>query len=222
MDRELGIRACLFDLDGVVVDTAKFHYLAWKKLAAELGFDFTEEENERLKGVSRVRSLEILLEIGKVELDPAEKEQLAEKKNTWYLEYIDGIDASEILPGARQFIEHLRANQIKTALGSSSKNARVILRNIGMDEIFDAVIDGTQTTSAKPDPEVFLMGARELRVDPQDCVVFEDAEAGVEAALRAGMRCVGIGSRETLGKADIVIGGLDEMTLDLLPFAYND
>jgi beta-phosphoglucomutase len=210
------IAACLFDLDGVIVDTAKYHYLAWKRLANELGFAFTEHDNERLKGVSRVRSLEILLEIGGLELDEATKAQLAEKKNAWYLEKIATMDESEVLPGAKGFLQALRAAGIKTALGSASKNAMTILRNTGMVAAFDAIIDGTHTTAAKPDPEVFLLGARALGVDPSACVVFEDAEAGVEAARRAGMRCAGIGSPATLGQADFVIAGLQEMTVERL------
>lgn len=212
------IRACLFDLDGVIVDTARYHYLAWKRLAGELGFDFTEQDNERLKGVSRVRSLQILLEIGGLTLDAETQARLAEKKNAWYVDMISGMDESEVLPGARRFLEELRASGIKTALGSASKNAMTILRNIGMVECFDAIIDGTWTTNAKPDPEVFLLGARELQVEPRHCVVFEDAEAGIEAAIRAGMHCVGIGSPDTLSRANFVVRSLAEMTVDRLVF----
>ena len=210
------IQACLFDLDGVIVDTAKYHYLAWKRLANELGFDFTEHDNERLKGVSRVRSLEILLEIGGLSLDEATRTELAEKKNAWYVEMIRRMDESEVLPGAREFLAAARAAGLKTALGSASKNAMTILRNIGLVEAFDVIIDGNRTSAAKPDPEVFLLGAKELQVEPSACVVFEDAEAGIEAAVRAGMHSVGIGSPATLGKADFVIAGLHEMTVDRL------
>lgn len=210
------IQACLFDLDGVIVDTAKYHYLAWKRLANELGFDFTEHDNERLKGVSRVRSLEILLEIGGLTLDEATRAQLAAKKNDWYVAMIQRMDQSEVLPGAREFLAAARAAGLKTALGSASKNAMLILRNIGLVEAFDVIVDGNRTTAAKPDPEVFLLGAQELHVDPAACVVFEDAEAGIEAATRAGMHSVGIGSPATLSKADFVIAGLHEMTVDRL------
>ncbi|HWI50858.1 MAG TPA: beta-phosphoglucomutase [Symbiobacteriaceae bacterium] len=213
------IEACLFDLDGVIVDTANYHFLAWRRLAQELGFDFTIRDNERLKGVSRVRSLEILLEIGgQTQTDEATRTRLAAKKNEWYVEMISRMGESEVLPGARQFLAACRAAGIKTALGSASKNAMTILRNIGMVESFDAIIDGNRTTAAKPDPEVFLLGARELGVAPGHCVVFEDAEAGVEAALRAGMYCVGIGTSATLGKAHLVVSGLAEMRLDRLKF----
>lgn len=210
------IQACLFDLDGVIVDTARYHYLAWKRLAAELGFDFSEHDNERLKGVSRVRSLEILLEIGGLTLPEATKRELAARKNDWYVEMISRMDESEVLPGARRFLDECRAAGLRTALGSASKNAMTILRNIRMVDCFDAIIDGNRTAAAKPDPEVFLLGAQDLGVAPADCVVFEDAEAGVEAALRAGMYCVGVGSEATLSRAHMVISGLSAMTLERL------
>lgn len=206
------IQACLFDLDGVLVDTAKYHFLAWKRLADELGFTFTEQDNERLKGVSRMASLDILLEIGNIELDNDTKLALAEKKNGWYVDYISNMDESEILPGALELLKDLRANHIKVALGSASKNAMLILNNTKMISYFDAIIDGTKTASAKPDPEVFLLGAQELGVAPSHCIVFEDAEAGIEAAVRAGMRSIGVGSQETLGQANHVVQSLDELS----------
>lgn len=210
------LSACLFDLDGVLVDTAKYHYIAWKRLAGELGFEFTEQDNERLKGVSRMASLDILLEVGGITLDEDAKLALAEKKNAWYVEYISNMDESEILPGAREFIQALKDRGIKVALGSASKNAMLILNNTGLTPYFDAIIDGTKTAQAKPDPEVFTMGARELGARPDACVVFEDAEAGIEAAIRAGMRSVGIGSPETLGRANIVLPSLEGFTVDRL------
>lgn len=210
------LSACLFDLDGVLVDTAKYHYIAWKRLAGELGFEFTEHDNERLKGVSRMASLDILLEVGGITLDEDAKLALAEKKNAWYVEYISNMDESEILPGAREFIQALKDRGIKVALGSASKNAMLILNNTCLTPYFDAIIDGTKTAQAKPDPEVFTMGARELGARPDACVVFEDAEAGIEAAIRAGMRSVGIGSPETLGRANIVLPSLEGFTVDRL------
>lgn len=210
------IKACLFDLDGVLVDTAKYHYLAWKRLADELGFEFTEQDNERLKGVSRMASLDILLSVGGVELDEAAKLELAERKNNWYFDMISKMDDSEILPGALEFLKDCRENGLKVALGSASKNAMTILNNTGLTPYFDAIIDGTRTTSAKPDPEVFTLGASELGVSPDECVVFEDAEAGIEAAQRAGMRSVGIGSPLTLGNANLVIASLGDITVDRL------
>lgn len=210
------IKACLFDLDGVLVDTAKYHFLAWKRLAAELGFEFTAQDNEKLKGISRMASLDILLKVGGLELEDGVKRELAERKNGWYVEYISKMDASEILPGALDFLKQCRERGLKTALGSASKNASVILQNTGLTPYFDAIIDGTRTSCAKPDPEVFLLGAEELGVPPEACVVFEDAEAGIEAARRAGMRCVGIGSPDTLGAADLVVPSLGDVSMCLL------
>ena len=210
------IQACLFDLDGVIVDTAFYHYKAWKRLANELGFDFTEEQNELLKGVSRVRSLEIILEIGGVTKTYAEKEELATRKNTWYVDMINQMQPDEILPGAREFVQACRDAGIKTALGSASKNSMTILEKTNMVKLFDAIIDGNKVSKAKPDPEVFLQGAEALVVAPSSCVVFEDAIAGVEAAINGGMKVVGIGSPAVLKGADLVVGGLDEMSLEKL------
>lgn len=212
------IKACLFDLDGVIVDTAKYHYLAWKRLANELGFEFTQEDNERLKGVSRMKSLEILLEIGGLSFNDTVKEEMAAKKNAWYVEYISHMDSSEILPGVLDFMKILRESNIKTALGSVSKNAMLILENIKMVDYLDVVIDGTKITNAKPHPEVFLKGAAELGVKASECVVFEDAQAGIEAAINAGMYSIGVGSPKVLNKANFVISSFKEMTLDKLKF----
>jgi beta-phosphoglucomutase len=212
------IKGCLFDLDGVIVDTAKYHYLAWKRLAQELGFQFTREDNERLKGVSRMTSLDILLSVGKLDFDYDTKLKMAEKKNNWYVEYISNVDKSEILAGVEEFVIMLKENKIKIGIGSASKNTMTILKNIEMEKYFDTIIDGTKVSQAKPDPEVFLMGARELNLAPSECVVFEDAEAGIEAAKRAGMRAIGIGSPQILNKADKVIPGFQNQSLSLLSF----
>ncbi|MPQ47713.1 beta-phosphoglucomutase [Marinifilum sp. N1E240] len=212
------ISACIFDLDGVVVDTAKYHYIAWKSLANELGFDFTEEDNERLKGVSRMTSLDILLEIGGVELDDKTKLELADKKNKNYVEFILKMTPDEILPGVKDFFNELKAEGVKIALGSASKNAMTILNQLELTDYFDAVVDGTHVSNAKPDPEVFLKGAELLGFSPSECIVFEDAEAGVEAAINGNMRCVGIGSPEVLGKANIVVPGFVGFTMAQLNF----
>ncbi len=209
MIREM--RAAIFDLDGVIVDTAKYHYLAWKRLANENGFDFSEADNERLKGISRVRSLEILLEIGNLAVDDATKEKMAAQKNGWYVDYIQNMDSSEILPGAMKYLESLRSKGIKTALGSASKNAPLILERLGISALFDSIVDGNKVHLAKPDPEVFLRAASELNIPPVSCVVFEDAEAGVEAAHRAGMGVVGIGKPAVLKEADMVIAGFYQL-----------
>lgn len=205
------MRGAIFDLDGVIVDTAKYHYLAWRSLAERLGFEFTEADNERLKGVSRVESLKILLEIGGVEIGDAERLKMAEEKNKEYVEYISRLEPSEILPGAKEYLHQLRQQGVKIALGSASKNAAFILDRLGIAELFDAVIDGTKVSKAKPDPEVFLAASRALGLAPADCVVFEDAAAGVEAGKAAGCGVVGIGSPEVLFAADRVIRGLDEL-----------
>jgi beta-phosphoglucomutase len=205
------VRGAIFDLDGVLVDTAKYHYLAWKRLAGELGFDFTEENNERLKGVSRTRSLEILLETGGVSMDEAEKAAAAEKKNAWYVEYLRGLDESALLPGSREFLSVLREGGILRGLGSASKNAPFILERLGISGLFNAVIDGTQTSRAKPDPEVFLKCARALKLPPSCCVVFEDSLAGIEAAKAGGMRAIAVGKQENLSGAEKYITSLEDM-----------
>ncbi len=210
------IKGAIFDLDGVVVDTAKYHYLAWKRLADKLKIKFTEKDNELLKGVSRAQSLEIILNLGKVEINNEEKHILAEKKNKWYVEYILKMDESEILPGVVNFFNLLKQNGIKIALGSASKNAGFILNNLKLMPYFDAVIDGNKVASAKPDPEVFLKGASEIGLAPENCVVFEDAEAGIEAARRGNFHVIGVGSPENLQAADFVISGFEGKGMELL------
>jgi beta-phosphoglucomutase len=210
------IKACIFDLDGVIVDTAVYHYKAWKRLANQLGFDFTEEQNEKLKGVSRTRSLELILQWGGISKSPAEQEELATLKNTWYVDMISHMTPAEILPGAKEFLLTCRAAGLKTALGSASKNSTMILEKVDIVDLFDAVIDGNKVTKAKPDPEVFLKGAEAVGVAPAECVVFEDAIAGVEAAIAGGMKAVGIGSPDVLGEANLVISGLEKMSLEKL------
>lgn len=210
---EKQLQLAIFDLDGVIVDTAKYHFLAWKRLADELGIHFTEHDNERLKGVSRMRSLEIILEIGGKQKTAAEKQELANRKNTWYVEYIMQMDASEILPGVLPFLQELKDNNIKIALGSASKNAPTILNRLGIAAFFDAIVDGNLVTKAKPDPEVFTLGAELLGIAPEAAVVFEDAQAGIEAALRAGMKAIGVGSPGILQNAHHVIPGFESFDL---------
>lgn len=208
------IKACIFDLDGVIVDTAKYHYLAWRRLAEMLGFEFTEKDNERLKGVSRVRSLEILLEVGGMTATTEQKEKWAHDKNEWYVDYITKMGADEILPGVVPFLAELRQNGIKTAIGSASKNANLILNRLGLMDKFDAIIDGNKVSSAKPDPEVFVTAATALGVSPENSVVFEDAEAGIEAAKAGGMFAIGVGSELVLAKADVVIEGIADLNYE--------
>lgn len=210
------IEACLFDLDGVVVDTARYHFIAWKALARELGFEFSLEDNERLKGVSRMQSLNILLEIGGLQFSDQEKQAMAEKKNTLYVSYIEKMTPDETLPGVENFLRELKSVGIRIALGSASKNAHTILERIQLTGMFDAVVDGNSIKEAKPNPEVFLKGAEKLGVLPSNCVVFEDAIAGIKAAQNANMYSIGIGDPEKLGFANLVIPGFDGFTVEKL------
>ena len=205
------IEGAIFDLDGVLVDTAKYHYLAWKRLAAELGFDFAESDNERLKGVSRAQSLEILLEIGGIVMTEDEKEQAAMRKNAWYVDYLCELDETALLPGTKQYLLLLRENGIRIALGSASKNAPLILERLNIAAFFDAVIDGNSVSKAKPDPEVFLKGSQAIGLPPARCVVFEDALAGIEAARAGGMRVIAVGSKSLLPGADRYVVSLANM-----------
>ncbi len=214
------IKACLFDLDGVVVDTARYHFLAWKKIADDLGFSFSEHDNERLKGVSRMESLDILLEIGKIKVNPKTKEELAASKNSLYVSYIQKMTPDEILPGVIRFLDELHSGGMLIALGSASKNAMSILDKINISQKFDAIIDGNKVSKAKPDPEVFLKGAFELGVDPHNCLVFEDAQAGIDAARNGGMHIIGIGQPENLTNAEFVIPGFEALNMNQLRSWY--
>lgn len=198
------ISACIFDLDGVIVDTAHYHFLAWRRLAQELGVELSEKDNEKLKGVSRMQSLQIILDMGKINLAKERKVALADRKNQWFVEYIEAMKPSEIFPGVKTLISAIRKKGIKVALASSSKNAPRVVELLGIGDLFDVVVDGSMIIDTKPDPEIFLLTAQRLNIKPGDCVVFEDAEAGVEAAVRAGMKCVGVGS-ENLSKANKVV-----------------
>ncbi len=210
------LKGCIFDLDGVIVDTAKYHFMAWRRLAKELGFEFTLEQNEALKGVSRMASLEILLKTGGISMSEKEKEHLAARKNGWYVEFISGMTPDEILPGSIRLLKALRKQGILTAIGSASRNAGTILDGIKLRDMFDVIVDGNKIHKAKPDPEVFLRGAQEMKLHPSNCIVFEDAQAGIEAAIAGGMRCVGVGSPELLGKANLVIPDLKKITVKKL------
>lgn len=211
--KEVRFAGAIFDLDGVIVDTARFHYLAWKELADRFGFDFTKEHNERLKGVSRARSLEILLEIGGIALDEQSFAKVLREKNARYLEYISKLTKRDILPGAESYIRQLRDKGVRIALGSASKNAPFILDRLGIKELFDGISDGNSVSRAKPDPEVFLAASALIGIPPGRCAVFEDSEAGIEAARLAGMFSVGIGGGSILNRADIVVDGLHKLVM---------
>lgn len=195
------IEAIIFDLDGVIVDTAKYHFLAWKELAMSLKIPFDENDNEQLKGVSRIQSLEYILNKAELNLTPLEKEKLATMKNLRYLDHITTIDTTEMLPGVIELLKDLRANDIKIALGSASKNASFILDRLGITHYFDVVVDGNMTKEGKPSPETFLLAAHELNLPAENCLVVEDAAKGVEAAIAANMWCLGIGDTHHLSLA---------------------
>ncbi|AZQ60214.1 beta-phosphoglucomutase [Maribacter sp. MJ134] len=206
----------IFDLDGVIVDTAKYHYLAWKKLANELGFEFTKEQNEMFKGVSRKRCLEILLEIGNVTASQEQFDAWMVDKNVDYLAYIENMDESEVLPDVPRVLNFLKDNHIPIALGSASKNARPILEKVKLLPFFDSIVDGNNVTKAKPDPEVFLIAAENLGVPSNKCVVFEDAVAGIQAANAAHMISIGIGDQKVLSESKYNFNDFTEIDTDFL------
>ncbi len=202
------ITACIFDLDGVIVDTAKYHYQAWHQLALKLDLPFNEQENEKMKGISRMDSLEMMLKLGDREYSDIDKQKYCAAKNTWYLDLVSDMDKSEILPGIVEFIDHLKKENIKIALGSASKNARRILALVGLTDSFDEIVDGNDVIKSKPDPEVFVKGAGLLGTKPQHTIVFEDSAKGIDAAIAGSFKTVGIGSPDHLGHADIVVENL--------------
>ena len=207
-------KACIFDLDGVIVDTAKYHYQAWNSIAKKLGFEFTWEENEQLKGVSRVDSLELILKLGKISISDQEKQKYLVVKNDLYLELIKNMNPDEILPGVESFLNDLKEKGIQIALGSASKNAVPILERVNLIHLFQAIVDGNGVTKGKPDPEVFLNGAKLLEVSPSDCIVFEDSQSGIAAANNGGFTSVGVGHKDVLSEAQYVIPGFNDLTFE--------
>ena len=206
----------IFDLDGVIVDTAKYHYLAWQKIANQLGIEFTPEHNEQLKGVSRVRSLDIILALGNIEAKQEDKNTWLVQKNEDYLSYLVDMDESEILPGVLPVLQFLKENNQKIVLGSASKNAKPILEKANIMAYFDAIVDGNDVTNAKPDPEVFLQGAKKVNFPPEKSIVFEDSVAGIQAANIGGMTSVGIGDDSILGEADFVFPDFTHIDLNFI------
>lgn len=209
-------KACIFDLDGVLTDTALFHFKAWQRLAGQLDIEFTEEDNEQLKGVSRSRSLDIILAAGGVEKSEEEKAELAKLKNEWFVEDVKNMGPNDVLPGVKSFLDELKSSNIKIGLASSSKNAPTIIKKLDIEHYFEAKMDGNSVAKAKPDPEIFLKCASELNVEPEQCVVFEDAVAGVEAAIEGNMQCVGIGQQEVLTRAHYVMPTFENFTIEKL------
>jgi beta-phosphoglucomutase len=214
------IQAFVFDLDGVITDTAKFHFIAWQKLAQRLGFDIDHEFNERLKGVGRMDSLNLILQHGGVTLTDEQKDKEAAQKNDEYVELIADMSAADLLPGAREALESVRGAGLKTALASASKNAPAILARLGISDLFDTVVDANLVVNGKPDPEIFLKAAAQLGVSPNACIGVEDAVAGVRSIKDAGMYAIGIGDAQVLTRADLVIDGLHHF--DVNRFVVKD
>lgn len=204
-------KAFIFDLDGVIVDTARYHFLAWQKIASELGIEFTPEHNEDLKGVSRVRSLDIILELGRVTASQEDKNRWLVQKNEDYLSYLTNMDQSELLPGVLPILQYLKEMNQPIALGSASKNARPILEKTGILHFFDAIVDGNDVTNAKPDPEVFLQAAKLLNAENKNSIVFEDSVAGIKAANIAHMTSIGIGEESVLHEAQYIFKDFNHM-----------
>lgn len=212
-------KAFIFDLDGVIVDTAKYHFLAWQKIASQIGIEFTPEHNENLKGVSRIRSLDLILELAKIEASQESKDLWLAQKNADYLESIKNMGANEILPGIMQTLDYLKSQNQPIALGSASKNARPILEKVGIIHYFDAIVDGNEVVNAKPDPEVFLQAAKKLHMPSKNAIVFEDSLAGIQAANNAQMISIGIGSAEVLTEAQFIFpdfSHIDKAFIDTL------
>ena len=207
------LSACIFDLDGVIVDTAKYHYLAWKKIANQLGLEFTTVHNEKLKGLSRMHSLEQILSLGDLEYSEKDKAKLCASKNQLYLDYITDVNESEILPGVADFLDELDQQGVIYALGSASRNARLILEKVGLSKRFKAVVDGNDVTNTKPNPEVFLKAAGQLGFPPAETVVFEDSQKGLEAARNGGFMVVGIGEPEHLSQWDCLFQDFTQFDL---------
>jgi len=217
----MNTKAFIFDLDGVIVDTAKYHFLAWQKIAKQLDIEFTLEHNELLKGVSRVRSLDIILELGKVEASQEDKNKWLIQKNEDYLSYLVDMNESELLVGVLPILKFLKEKNQPIALGSASKNARPILEKTGILSYFDAVVDGNDVSNAKPDPEVFLIAAQLLGVKPEDSIVFEDSVAGIQAANIGGMLSIGIGDSKTLDEAKYIFRDFTQIDTSFIEELIN-
>jgi beta-phosphoglucomutase len=213
------IRAFIFDLDGVITDTAEYHFRGWKRLADEGGLTFTREDNEHLRGIARRESLMLIL---KDRVYPEEKiQEMMERKNGYYLEFIKEISPRDLLPGARELLEEIRAAGLKNALGSASKNAGEVIERLGIHSLFDAISDGHSVERQKPAPDLFLHAAQQLGLSPAECVVVEDAAAGIEAARAGGFWSVGLGPTERVGKADVIFPSLAGVHLSDLLKAFD-
>jgi beta-phosphoglucomutase len=206
------MKGVIFDLDGVIVSTDVLHCMAWLNTCNQWGIPFFAKDNDLLRGVSRMDSVDIICRIGKKTLTMEEKERFAKEKNDRYVQLLNNLTKEDVLPGVLELIKELSQHNIMTAIGSSSKNAKRILERIGMEDSFDAIVDGTMITHSKPDPEVFLKAASLLGLKPEECVVVEDAESGIIAAKRAGCMAAAVGAAKESGKADLNL----ESTKDLI------
>lgn len=212
----MSIKAVIFDLDGVIVSTDEFHYEAWKKLSEEENIYFDKRINEKLRGVSRMESLEIILRNSQKIYTEEEKNSFAERKNQYYKILLNNLTPKDILPGVMKVLEGLKLRNIKIAIGSSSKNTPLILKKIGLDSYFDAIADGNDITNSKPNPEVFLVAAKKLQLNAHSCLVVEDADAGIEAAISAGMKVVGVSSASNNKEASYRMQDLTYFDFDKL------
>lgn len=210
------VQAVIFDLDGVITDTAELHYRSWQRLADELGLPFDRAVNERLRGLGRLESLAIVLGDAAARFADVEKQRLAERKNRYYLESVARMTQADLLPGIEPLLAELRSRGMRLGIASSSRNAMAVVERLGIAGCFEAVIDGNAAIRSKPDPEVFLLAAQRLGATPARCVVIEDAESGVAAARAAGMKVVGVGPAERVGRADVVVADTSQLRADLI------
>ncbi len=209
-------RGIIFDLDGVITDTSEYHYLSWKKLADRLDIPFDRKKNEQFRGVSRIDCLEILLEDTDKEYTEEDKKELATEKNNYYRVFLQQLSTDNILPGVIEIINKAEEKEIKIAIASSSKNAETVVSNLGIKERFNVIADGYSVENTKPAPDIFIYTANKMELSPGECIVIEDAESGIEAALKAGMIAVGVGPEERFGKADYRFDKVDDIDIDLV------
>lgn len=210
------IEGVIFDLDGVITDTSEYHYLAWKKLADRLGIPFNRKKNERFRGVSRMDCLEILLDDTDKNYSKKEKDKLATEKNNYYRDFLQNLSPDNILPGALELINRVKEKGMKTAIASSSKNTETVISNLGIKDRFSVISDGYSVKNTKPAPDIFLYTAKKMDLLPEKCIVIEDAESGIEAALKAGMITIGVGPQERVGRADYFFPTVAEIDIDFV------
>ena len=216
LDIKSKIKGVIFDLDGVIVDTAKFHYNSWKTIASGCNYELKYNDNEKLKGVSRMDSVVKIAEWAEINLSSEELEYAANQKNEIYTKLCSKLTPEHILPGIMSLINQLKVNDIRIALGSASKNARLVLKKLGVLTLFDVIVDGNDVSKSKPNPEVFIKAAKQMDLLPKDCVVIEDAPACIMAALSANMKVIGVGNSNELNKANLVIENSKNLSIDLL------